>query len=72
MPDPFEHSIEASREACLHLNDILKNCAEGGKEPNQETVNGMTAALDALRNSEGKHLDRLNQGAVLNAKAIYS
>lgn len=72
MPDPFERSMEAARVACLHLNTILENCAEGGTEPNQETVNGMTAALDALRNSEGKHLDRLNQGAVRNAKAVYS
>jgi len=72
MPDPYQHSIEAAREACVHLNDILKNCVESDIQPSQETVNGMTVALDALRSSEGKYMDRLTKGIDHNAKAIYS
>lgn len=72
MAAPFENSIECSRAACIHINDILKNCVESDIQPTQETVNGMTVALDALRNSEGKLLDRLNKDSVRDAKAIYS
>ena len=71
MPGPFENSVSAAKESCSHLNDILKNCAKSGEQPTQETVNGITAALDALRNAEGKCVDRIGK-EVSSASSIYS
>jgi len=72
MPEPFEVSISRAKETCLLLNDILSNCVDEKSQPTQETINGLSVAFDALRNAEGKHLDRLTQETNHNAKAIYS
>ena len=72
MPDPFERSISAAEQSCEHINGILNNCVKSGEQPNQETINGITAALDALRSAEGKLLDRINKDSVRDAKTIYS
>ena len=72
MREPFQRSIDAAEQICQQMDSVLKNCVKSGEQPTQETVNGMQVALEALRNSEGKMLDRLNKSAVDNAKTIYS
>lgn len=71
MATPYEVSISRAKETCLLLNDILSNCVDEKVQPTQETVNGIAVALEALRNAEGKLLDRIGREGK-NAPSVYS
>ena len=70
MADPFEASISRAKETCLLLNDILSNCVDEKVQPTQETINGISVALDALRSAEGKLLDRISKDIGRDAQAV--
>lgn len=70
MASPYESSVSRAKETCLLLNDILSNCVDEKVQPTQETINGISIALDALRNAEGKLLDRISKESGHATKAI--